>query len=412
MNGPAGTGPVVVILVENLSVPFDRRVWQEACTLRDAGYRVHVICPRSAESPASREVLDGIAIYRYRAGYEARRARGYAVEYSLALASMFLLLLRIARRARIDIIHVCNPPDLLFVPAIPFLFSQRTRLIFDQHDACPELLMAKGRDEGSTAVKVTRLCERATYWLASVVISPNESYRSLALDRGKKKPEDVFVVRSGPQVDRFASSIPSRRFHFDHPFLAAYVGVMGIQDGVDYLLDAVDVVVTSLGRRDIQFTLAGSGPEYARLCERAKSMKLEDHVRFLGRVSESDLGELLVSADVCVNPDEFNRMNDISTMNKVVEYMAVAKPIVQFDLKEGRVSAEDASEYVAPNDSTALANAICALIDDPERRDRMGQFGRDRLENHLSWDHQEKSLLSAYARATPGRLIDPELPAE
>jgi glycosyltransferase involved in cell wall biosynthesis len=399
MKSPAGSGPVVVILVENLSVPFDRRVWQEANALRDAGYRVHVICPRSPESPSLREVLDGIAVYRFRQVHEARGIGGYAIEYSVALASMFVLLLGIARRSQIDLIHVCNPPDLLFLPAVPFLLSKKTRLIFDQHDACPELMVAKGRGEHSPAVRVTKAFERATYWLARVVISPNQSYRSLALDRGGKLPDDVFVVRSGPQLERFADAAVSRRFHFGHEYLVAYVGVMGIQDGVDYLLDAVDVIVNSLGRTDIQFTLAGSGPEYERLCERTRSMNLGDHVRFLGRVSDADLGELLVSADVCVNPDEFNRMNDISTMNKVVEYMAVAKPIVQFDLKEGRVSAEDASEYVAPNDSSALGKAICELMDDPDRRRKMGEFGRRRLENHLAWEHQIKSLLAAYARA-------------
>lgn len=399
-TGVNRSGPTIVILVENLSVPFDRRVWQEACTLRDAGYRVHVICPQSSESPALREVLDGIVVRRYRPVHEARGIAGYAVEYSIALVSMLALLLGIARRSRIDVIQVCNPPDLLFLAAIPLLLSRRTKLVFDQHDACPELLMAKGHDQASVAVKVTRAFERATYWLARVVISPNESYRSLALDRGHKSPADVFVVRSGPEVDRFSSAVASRRFHFGRELLVAYVGVMGIQDGVDYLLDAVDVVVNSLGRTDIQFTLAGSGPEYERLQQRTQSMQLEAHVCFLGRVSEADLGELLVSSDVCVNPDEFNRMNDISTMNKVVEYMAVAKPIVQFDLTEGRVSAEDASEYVAPNDASALAKAICELMDDPDRRLRMGEFGRARLSQHLAWQYQVPPLLAAYARAT------------
>ncbi len=398
-TGAVGDGPVVVILVENLSVPFDRRVWQEACALRDAGYRVHVVCPRSDESPALSEVIEGVVVRRYRPGHEARGIGGYGIEYGIALTSMLFRLLGIRRRTRIDVVHVCNPPDLLFLPAIPFLWSKKTSLIFDQHDVCPELMIAKGKGESSLAVRVTKLLEAVTYWLAKVVIAPNESYRDVALKRGHKNSDNVFVVRSGPNIERFADAKASDRFHCGHAYLVAYVGVMGIQDGVDYLIDAVDVIVNSFGRTDIEFSLAGSGPEFERLNERIKTMNLSEHIRFLGRVSEADLGELLASADVCVNPDEYNRMNDISTMNKVVEYMALAKPIVQFDLKEGRISAQDASEYVTPNDPTALAKAICELVDDPERRRKMGEFGYERLVNHLAWKHQISSLLHAYERA-------------
>ena len=402
------TRPTVVILVENLAVPFDRRVWQEALALQSAGYRVHVVCPRSPQHPLGREVLEGVCIHRYRPLCEANNMAGYVLEYGVALVSMLAIVCGIARRGRIAVIQACNPPDLLFLAALPFVLGGRTRFVFDQHDVGPELMIAKGKSEHGIAVRLTRVLERVTFRLATVSIATNESYRDIAVGRGRMDPDNVFVVRSGPNVARFAEAAPSGRFHAGHRFLVAYVGVMGIQDGVDYLIDAAEYLVRKLGRTDVQFTLAGDGTEFGRLTERVDAMGLGSHVRFLGRVSDRDLGDLLASADVCVNPDEYNQMNDMSTMNKIMEYMALGRPIVQFDLTEGRVSAGAASLYVARNDASALAVGIAELLDEPIRREEMGEIGRARVATRLSWEHQVPALLEAYAWAMgngpPGRL--------
>lgn len=401
-----------MILVENLTVPFDRRVWQEARALQSHGYHVHVVAPSSPEHPSRHEVRDDITIHRYHPVHEGESLFGYLLEYGVALVSMAGIVAKIARRQRIDVIQACNPPDLLFLVAAPFVVLGTARFIFDHHDACPELMEAKGRAAGSISVRTTRVLERMTFRLASTTIAPNETYRELAIRRGHKRPADVFVVRSGPAIGAFEHAPASRRLHFGHDYLVAYVGVMGMQDSIDYLIDAAYHVVHVLERTDIHFTLAGSGTEFKRLAERIGALGLHGHVRLLGRVSDEEFGELLGSADVCVGPDEYSRLNDMSTMNKIVEYMAFSKPIVQFDLSEGRVSAGDASLYVERNNAAALARGITELLDDEPRRKRMGEISRERLEGGLAWEYQIPPLLSAYeaALAKPRRRWDRRVP--
>jgi len=394
--------PHVLILVENLAVPFDRRVWQEARTLQSAGYDVDVICPRSKQHPKAEEILEGVRILRYASPFEARRTAGYLLEYPLALLSQLALAIKASRAGRIDIIQACNPPDLLFLVAWPFRLLTRTRFIFDHHDASPELLMAKGRRRGSRLVRFAELMERWTFSGATVSMATNESYRRIAIDRGRMSPEDVFVVRSGPDLARFAAAREDPAMRRGKKHLVAYVGVMGIQEGIDYLLDAADILVNRQGRTDVQFSLAGSGPEYSRVVARVAELGLEGNVSLLGRVSEEVLAALLTTADICVNPDEWNEMNDISTMNKILEYMALGKPIVQFDLHEGRVSAGDASLYAQPNDAQSLAQGIVELLDDPSKRGLMGKVGRVRFEEQFSWEHSAPALLAAYQRALTG----------
>lgn len=390
--------PRVLILVQNLPVPFDRRVWQEGLALTNAGYDVHIVCPRTKDYPLARETIDGIRIHRYRPGPEARRSVAYFAEYSIALLSQLYLALRIRLRHRIEVVHICNPPDLLFLVALP-LMALGSHLIYDHHDACPELMMAKGHRASGVQVRLTRLFERLTYRACDVSIETNESYRDIALSRGRMSPRDVFVVRSAPDSSRFASAQPNDKWLFGRKHLVAYVGVMGLQDGLDYLVDAAQVIIDEWRRQDIQFVLVGSGPELPRLRERVRQLRVEDQVLLTGRLPEQDLGAVLASADVCVNPDEANTMNDISTMNKVMEYMSLGKPIVQFDLHEGRVSAGQASLYAKRNDATSLAECIVRLVDDAETRACMGQIGVERLTTSLSWELQIPKLLAAYARA-------------
>ena len=410
-SGP-GTGPHVLILVQNLPVPFDRRVWQEALALTGAGYQVHIACPATKEHPRHRESRSGIQIHRYSPGPEARRPAAYLLEYGIAILAQLRIALGIRLRHRIAIVHICNPPDLLFLVALP-LIALGSALIYDHHDVCPELMIAKGHRADGWQVRLTRLFERLTYRCCDVSVETNESYRDIALHRGGMSRDDVFVVRSAPEATRFAGAGPEDTWRQGRKYLVGYVGVMGIQDGLDYLIDAARIIIADWWREDIQFVLVGSGPELPRLRDRVAALGLQDQVLLTGRLSEADLGAVLATADVCVNPDEANRMNDISTMNKVLEYMALAKPMVQFDLHEGRVSAGDSSLYARRNDAASLASCIVQLIDDPGARDEMGQAGRQRLQTTLSWELQVPRLLAAYERAAakrtaagrnPGRL--------
>ena len=389
----------VLILVQNLPVPFDRRVWQEALALDAAGYEVHIICPRTEKYPRRREFLDGIHIYRYSPGLEARRASAYLAEYGIAILAQLRLALGIGLRQRIDVVHICNPPDLLFLAALP-LVASGARLIYDHHDATPELMVAKGLREDGLMVRLVRIFERLTYRCAHVSIETNDSFRDIALTRGGMAPADVFVVRSAPDVARFAEAEPDEKWRRGRKHLVGYVGIMGRQDGLDYLIDAADLIIRSWGRDDIQFVLVGDGPELPRLRERVSSLGIAEYVEFTGLISSGrELGSMLATADVCVSPDDANRMNDISTMNKVLEYMALGKPIVQFDLHEGRVSAGEASLYAARNDVSSLAEGIVQLVDDSDMGLRMGQIGQERLAAALSWELQVPKLLAAYERA-------------
>lgn len=404
----------VLILVQNLPVPFDRRVWQEAMALNAAGYEVHIVCPRTEDYPRRREFLNDIHIYRYSPGPEARRAAAYLLEYGLAILAQLRLALAIRLRRRIDVVHICNPPDLLFLAALPLVVAG-ARLIYDHHDATPELMIAKGQRESGLLVRLTTLFERLTYRYAHVSIETNDSFREIALKRGGMSSEDVFVVRSAPDIERFAKARPNEKWKRGRKYLVGYVGIMGSQDSLDCLIDAANLIIHDWERDDIQFVLIGGGPELPRLRQRVHSLGIGDYVEFPGFVtSGQELGTVLATADVCVSPDEANRMNDISTMNKIMEYMALSKPIVQFDLHEGRVSAGEASLYAARNDVSSFAEAIIRLIDDAELCKRMGEIGRERLVTTLSWEMQIPKLLAAYERALEGRarraVSESELP--
>jgi glycosyltransferase involved in cell wall biosynthesis len=395
MSAPAR----VLILVQNMTVPLDRRVWPEAQALAARGYEVHVICPRASGYTLRRENIGGIRIYRYSPGPEARNVTGYLREYAVAILSQLFLALVIRARRRIDVVHICNPPDLLFLVALP-LTLLGARLVYDHHDACPELMMAKGYRAGSWEVRLNMLFERLTYRSCDVSLETNESFRDIAAGRGRMRREDVFVVRNAPESNRFADARADDRYRYGREHMVAYVGIMAIQDGLDYLIDAAHVIVADWGRQDIQFVLVGSGPELERLRERVRLMNLGDYVSFTGFITDATrLGSVLATADVCVCPDPANPANNVSTMHKIMEYMALGKPTVQFDLHEGRVSAGDASLYAVPNDTEDFAKAIVRLVDDPEMRDRLGRIGLQRITTDLAWKAQVPSLVAAYERA-------------
>ena len=385
----------VLIIVENLPVPFDRRVWQEATTLAQSGYQVSVICPKGWGHERACETIDGIAIYRHPLPFEGKGVAGYLLEYGCALFWQFVLVWRVLVTRGFDVIHACNPPDLIFLVGGFFKLLFRKRFLFDHHDVNPELYEVKfGCRDGFYRV----LCalERWTFRTADVSIATNDSFRQVAIARGKMAPEKVFVVRSGPKLSHLGDLPESPDLRAGRRYLVGYVGVMGPQDGLDYLLKAAHAVVRDHGREDVQFVLIGDGPSLSDIKELANKLELQDYVHFTGYLGQREMLAILKTTDVCVSPDEWNAMNDKSTMNKVMEYMALGKAIVQFDLTEGRYSAQEASLYAEHNDPKDMAEKILALIDDPDRRARMGAFGRKRIETALDWKFEAPQLLAAY----------------
>jgi len=401
----AGSPRRVLIIVENLPVPFDRRVWQEATTLVAAGYEVSVICPKGKGFERARDTIDGVHVYRHPLPFEADGALGYLLEYGTALFWELVLAWKIYATRGFDVIHACNPPDTIFLIGGLFKLLGK-RFVFDHHDINPELYEAKfGRRDAF--YRLLRVLERLTFLAADVSIATNESYREIAIERGRMPPDRVFVVRSGPDLRRLRVLPPVPALRRGRPYLVGYVGVMGRQEGIDLLLQAVRHLVRDLGRTDVQFALVGGGTELEAMKAYAGELGVREFVTFTGRVPDEELLAVLNTADVCVNPDIANEMNDKSTMNKIMEYMALGKPIVQFDLKEGRYSAQEASLYATRNDPVDFARKIAELLDDPSRRARMGEYGRDRVVRRLAWEHEAPALLAAYEALYGKRDVRP-----
>lgn len=389
----------VLILVENLSVPFDRRVWQEASTLAANGYQVSVICPRMIDRRPY-ECLQNVHIYRYWLPYTARGALGYAIEYPWAMLFTFFYALYVFFRRGFRIVHACNPPDLFFLIALPFkLFG--VKFLFDQHDLGPETYESKFPGKGGPILKVLEFLERRTYKAAAAVIVTNESYKKVAVERGGVKPERIWVVRSAPDLKRFVRTAPNPALKSGKDFLVCYLGTMGQQDGIDYLLRSVKLITTEFQRSDIQFTFMGGGENLPYLKNYATELGLQDVVEFTGRVSNEQVCATLSTADVCVAPDPVSPLNNVSTMNKILEYMAMSRPIVSYRLTESAFSAGDAALFAKDNDERDFAEQVLSLLQDPAQRDTMGKAGYSRLHNELSWEHSTKQLLAAYASLRP-----------
>jgi glycosyltransferase involved in cell wall biosynthesis len=392
--------PVVLILVENLPVPLDRRVWQEACALRDAGYEVVVICPQMRGFTAEEEILEGIQVYRHWIAEEASGFFGFFREYTSALWGETRLTWKAWRRHRFKLIHLCNPPDLLFLVALPFKWLFGTRVIYDVHDVWPEMFEAKFGRRGAFYWAV-RLAERFTYACADVVLATNESVRDVAVTRGGKSADEVFLVRTAPAVS-VKDYLPDPTLKKQRQFLIGYVGVMGDADGVDYLIDAADYLVHKLGRKDVQFLLMGTGPEYGNLVAQRDRLGLQAYVDMPGRVTNDFLFRALRTMDIGVSCDPINTYNNQCTMNKVLEYMIFAKPQVLFDLKEGRASAGDAALYVSENSAEQFAQALNRLLNDPQLGEQMGRRGEERIRTQLNWERSVEQLLKAYQTAQGG----------
>lgn len=387
----------VLIIVENLPVPFDSRVWKEAVSLHEDGYQVTVLCPKGKGYSKGYELLEGIHIYRHPIPHEGNSAAGYMLEYGSALLWEWFYTWWIFLRRGFHVIEGCNPPDNIFLVALPFkLFG--VKYIFDHHDANPELYLSKYEKE-NTLYKIQVWLEKMTFKFADVVMSTNQSYKELAVSRGGLAPEDVFVVRNGPDLDTFKPVAPKPELKYGKDYLVGYVGTMSIQEGLDILIDVAQHFKEQ-GRRDVHFTCVGGGPGLAGLRQMVKDKNLEDIINFTGRVPDAQLLDILSTADVCVNPDKPCEMNDISTMIKIMEYMALSKPIVQFDLKEGRFSAGEAAVYASSSNGLVsdFAAKIAWLLEHPEERQKMGAFGLKRVQTALAWDYSVENLLAAYKR--------------
>jgi len=387
----------VLIIVENAPVPPDPRVWKEALALRGAGYEVAVLCPKHKEYRRSYELIDGIHIYRHPMPSFGTGPLGYLLEYSCALFWETFYSWWIYLRRGFHLIQACNPPDDIFLVALPFKLLG-VKFIFDHHDVNPELYLAK-YDRRDMFYRWLTWLERLTFRFSDVVIATNDSYFEVATSRGGVPKDNVFVVRNGPDLSTFAPRPPRCDLKHGKPYLIGYVGSMGTQEGLEILLEVAEYTRT-IGRQDVHFTCVGEGPALPGLRRIVRQKQLEDTVTFTGRISDEDLLDILSTADVCVNPDRPCRMNDMSTMIKIMEYMALSKPIVQFDLKEGRISAQGASLYCdTENQVEDFARKILWLLDHPEERRRMGELGRRRVEHELAWEYSVKHLLAAYDRA-------------
>lgn len=392
--------PRVLIIVQNLSVPFDRRVWLECCVLRDAGYDVTVICPRGRDVPAV-QVIDGVRIHGYRQYAPGGGAKDYLLEYSYSFARTFAAALRERLRGRFDVIQACNPPDMFWPLAWWFKKWDGSHFVFDHHDLCPELFESRFSQGSRVLMKTLLFLERATFRAADRVVSTNGSYRDIALRRGGKSAAQVSVVRTGPDPDAMTAGPPAPEERRGREHLVAYLGVMGPQDGVDGLLTVADHIVHTLGRTDISFTLMGSGDCHEGLVRERDRLGLQDYVELPGRVSDEYVNRVLSTADVGVSPDPLNPLNNLSTMNKTMEYMAFGLPVVAYDLVETRVSADAAAVYADPaGGPQELADKLIGLLDSPGARRVMGRFGRDRVENQLAWKHQAPAYLRVYDELT------------
>jgi glycosyltransferase involved in cell wall biosynthesis len=389
--------------VQNLPVPFDRRVWLECQALTAAGCRVAVVCPKGKDDPGY-QVIDGVEIYKYRPYAPGGSKLSFVAEYAYSfLATAWHTVKARVRggviRGRFAVIQACNPPDIFWPIALAFRV-ERTKFVFDHHDLCPELFLSRFENPPALPYKGLLWLERRTFRTAKHVISTNESYRQIAIERGGKSPDDVTVVRTGPNPDRLKRGPADEELKRGRKYLVAYIGVMGPQDGVDIAVRAADVIVREFGRDDIAFTLIGSGDSYDELVALRDELGLQGHVEFTGRAPDELVTKIMSTADAGLSPDPKNPLNDVSTMNKTMEYMAFELPVVAFDLRETRVSAQDAAVYATPNDVHEYAKALVGLLDDEAARVQLGKLGRARVEDELAWSHQERAYLAVYQRLT------------
>lgn len=386
----------VLMLVENIPAPLDRRVWPEANVLRDNGYQVSIISPKGAtDHRESYTCIDNIHIYRYHLPVIEQKYISHIVEYSVALLMTFWLSLKVLFRHGFDAIHAANPPDIFFIIGLFYRLLGK-KFIFDQHDLTPELFQVIFKKRAKLMYRVMRFLEMCSYKVADLVITTNESQKRFAIERGHCRPDRVFVVRNGPNMKQWKAVQPDPQLKAGRPFLLGYVGVMGVQDGVEYTIYALRELVYEQSRRDISLVLLGDGSNLCVLRTLASELQLDAYINFTGWVSDEEVVRYLSTVDIGLVPDPQNGLNEFSTMLKTMDYMASGKPVVAFDLEETRFTAQEAALYARPNLIEDFADKIEMLLADEKLQLKMGQFGRRRLEEELSWEHTSKNLICAY----------------
>jgi glycosyltransferase involved in cell wall biosynthesis len=386
----------VLIIVENLPVPFDRRVWQEARTLRQAGWTVSVICPKNANYTKSYECIEGIHVYRHPLPIQASGLAGFALEYGTALFWEFVLSVKVLFKHGFDVVQACNPPDLIFLIGGFYKYLLGKRFVFDHHDISPELYEAKFGKRGFMH-KVLLWLERLTFRTADASIATNDSFRRIAVARGGMWAERVWVVKSYPDLGRFHRVDADPALKRGRQHLIGYVGIMGKQDGVDLLVDAMAHIVHTQGRRDVGCAIIGNGPELEALKAQAIEKNVADHIEFTGFLTGQKLLTYLSTIDVGAIPDPPNVYNDKISMNKVFEYMSLGIPFVQFNVTEGRREARDACAIAPEATGASMGDTLLALVDDRARRDCMAASGMARAKAEFRWEEAAKQLLAAYA---------------
>jgi glycosyltransferase involved in cell wall biosynthesis len=397
----SGSAGAVLIIVENLPVPVDRRVWQEATTLHQAGYTVSVICPKGKGYDKAYELMDGVHIYRHPRGVEGSGAVTYLLEYTVAFFWEFVLSLKVARRHGFDILHACNPPDLIFLIAIFYKFFGK-KFLFDRHDPAPELYAVKfGRED--FFYRLLFLLERWTFRSADGSLATNPALKQQAIERGGIRPEGVWVVRSVPDLGRFRQVQPDPSVRRDFRYVVGYVGIIAEQDGVDLLVKAMEHIVKRLHRTDIACLIIGDGPELGRLKTLAGELGITDNIEFAGYISGDALPAKMAACDIAVVPDLPNAANVTMSMIKIFEYMAMGLPFVLFDLAQAKLDAGAAARVVAEPTPQALGEGIVALLEDEAARERMQSYGRERASGKFHWEVEKRSLLAAYASLAPRR---------
>lgn len=382
----------ILILIEDGSFLLDNRVRREAATLTKTGYEVMVICPRySGEN--RHDLAGGVHVYRY----DKWKFGDHLGEYCSSLIKGFWLTWRVWMRHGFDCIQACNPPDLWFLVAAVFKLLFGVKFVFDHHDVCPELYLSRFNGNSKSPVyRVMLLLEQMTFRLSNGIISTNESYKKIAMKRGGIPEEYVRVVRNGPDLNKLRILPPDPEIKSRDRFLVGYIGNMNPQDGVHHLLLAAREIIHDFRRKDFYFVFIGKGDSFDDLMAKKSEWGLDDYVWFTGRISDDEVSRILSSCDVGVQPDPKNPLNDVSTMNKVMEYMAFGKPVVAYDLVETRYSCADCALYAEPNSIEDLARKIMVLADNEEMRLDMGKKGRKRVENVLAWKHSEHNLIDLY----------------
>jgi glycosyltransferase involved in cell wall biosynthesis len=388
----------ILLIVQNLPVPFDRRVWLEATTLAKVGYKISVICPKGRGYEQSFENLEGIDIYRYALPFEASGVLGFFFEFVWCFLRTTMKSFQVAARGHgFDVIHACNPPETYWLLGQLWKLMGK-KFVFDHHDLSPEMYGAKFDQKSDFLLWWLLLFERMTFKTAAIVITTNNSHKEIAISRGEKSPTDIFVVRSGPDLNRFSIFPPDPNWKLGKTYLLAYLGEICKQDGVDHLVRTIKIIRDDIGCADFHCVFIGGGPYQPKIKNYAEKIGVADLCTFTGRVSDEHLCRILSSADIGVDPDPKNEWSDQSTMNKIMEYMFFGLPIVAYDLQETKVSAGMAGVYATPNLEQSLAEKIVQLMDDKCKREAMSQYGFKKLREELAWEHSVPQLLAAYER--------------